>query len=522
MSNELSIILQTALREVKGLTLGRRCGIALGIIVAVAGRTGTATALGGHWQPPHMHAIAMAPREALDAVRAESNALATARIERWSAVAGPDRFSVTARSFGADSRIDVTLGGKSYGFGRFGGERWRRTPNGLVRTLVADAQGDQLDRWPSSLYSIPLEQCDGVFLTDDATPLLVVEVRPPDDPLHWIYIDRAEHRIVREVVREGSENVTFAFADFRPWLGAVRPYAWRTSGFGGDADVRVDSVEPGGATASDVARPPSTSDAEAAFEGALSEIPASFPRGGHIDFDARVNGRTGRFILDTGTPQILIADNVAAHFGLTVAQGHTMISDLAFGAVRLHDVAAMTVPLDSVDGILGLEAFPGHVVRIDYPRERVEFISHEAFVPPPGARGIDADFSSGLPFVSGAVGERKLARIALDTGSFDFVVLRSALESGGVTDAELGVERKGPMRNLGFLEGTIATQTIAVRSLRMGSIVYQHPGILRETKSGLDAVDFTFDAIAGRDFLAPLVWFFDYDNGRIWYCQKRC
>jgi hypothetical protein len=479
-----------------------------------------AFALDGHWQPPGIHptsATLASVLAARDAAAGTASPEYARRVERWTLQAGPTQLETTVTVRDADLRFQTRIAGALYVQGRAAGVRWRQTPNGLVRRIGADVQGDDLDRWPLALFPYAAADCRLLGETDEAPLRYVVEYRPEHDSPHWFFFDAASGRLTEEIEREGSRNVAFRFSVFRPIEGTLRPFAWHVNGAGGEADVAVATVDVHEIPPSAVALPASRSDALAAFEGDSADVPARFVRN-RILVDATVNGEPGVFILDTGTTQILIDAGAAHRFGIQTTLGHGIVHDLSTGPVHFKDLAVQTAELTrfGADGILGFDYFAGHIVHIDYGLHRVLFSQRGSFVAPAEARKFAVDYAEGMPLAAASVGSFSASRIALDTGSSNVVLLRYLLEHGGASLADLGILEQQRVHAASYLEGTIALRDAAVPEIVFAGVRFRDDAVQLEVRNTGPAVDFPIDGIFGTQVLAQFEWWFDYDGGVAW------
>ena len=438
------------------------------------------------------------------------------RVEHWIVTAGSARLETVVTVRGADVRFDTAIDGANYAEGRSGGLRWRRTPNELVRVIASDVQGDDLDRWPLAFFPYAASDCAVIGETSTAPAAWVVEYRAAHDSPHWFFVDESTGHVVREIFREGSRNVTFAFSDFRSGEGGVRPNAWHVSGAGGDADVTIAGIVPQAVAADVVAIPPSHT-ALAQFSGPSAVVPAIFNRD-RITIDSVVNGHPGRFFLDTGTTQILIDEGAARNFGLKPILGHAIVHRLSTGSITFDDLAAETVSLEGfgVDGILGNDYFVGHIMHVDYRHSHADVLPEEGFVPPPGTMEVVANFDEGMPLVPAVIGDVETSRVALDTGSADVLVLRPLSGFNPSTFDRLGIGHGGVVGRLRFLEGAIGFEYAPASKIEFAGFLFLHNQIRIEAPWSGDAVDFPIDAIFGTQVLDQFEWWYDYDRGQIW------
>jgi Aspartyl protease len=477
-------------------------------------------ALGGHWQPAGIRPSGIPLATVLAKASAAAGAPAVSyaeRVEHWILSAGTTSLTVTVSVRGADLRFDTAIDGATYSQGRNNGNRWRRTPNGVVRLIGADVQGDDLDRWPLALFPYAASDCSLLGEALLPAPAWVIEYRPAYDSPHWFYYDEPTGRLVREIFREGSRNVTFDFSDVRTIDGASRPFAWHVSGKGGDADVKVADIVPQAIETAAVALPLS-SDPPSTSSGPSVAVPARFFAKSRALVDVTVNGKHGTFIFDTGTTQILIASEAAQRFGLRPIFGHAIARELSTGGITFHDIATQTVSLAAfqVDGILGYDYFCGHIVHLDYGNGRIDLIAPGAFTPPPGAFAIPANFDEGMPLVAATIGSAKTSRVALDTGSENVLVLRVLYGGDPAQLGRIGIKGLANIRGSGFLEGPIDIASAQVAEIDFAGNKYLDDEIEVEVQAHGAAVDFPIDAIFGTQVLHKYEMWFDYDDGRIW------
>ena len=154
------------------------------------------------------------------------------REETYHVTARGAAFDSTAVYKNRDYRITTTLAGSTYVDGRYAGNRWRRTPAGVVRIVATDAQGDDLERWPIALTGFDFADFAIVGQTGTDEPAYVLEDRTEGDVPHRPYVDERTGDVRREISRDGSPVVSFDFGNVRTTAGARRPYTWHI-----DADV---------------------------------------------------------------------------------------------------------------------------------------------------------------------------------------------------------------------------------------------------------------------------------------------
>jgi hypothetical protein len=478
-------------------------------------------AVDGHWQPPRIAPTTATLAEVFakrDAASGTPSAAYARRVERWVVRTNGNQYETTVTVRDGDVRFDTPLAGATYSEGRAGGLRWRETPNGLVRVIASDVQGDQLDRWPLAIFPYDAADCRLIGETETEPRRYVVEYRPAHDSPHWFFFDAASGALTNETAHEGSRTYSFAFSDSRTFEGAARPFGWHTDGWGDDEDVRVDDVRPQDVAEASVALPPSRTDALATLEQSEVDVPARFDTNQRIYIDGTINGHRAHFIFDTGTTQILIDGAAAKRFGIRNDLGHGIAGELSTGPVHFKNLAIETTSLDhfQADGILGYDYFAGHIVHLDYAHGRLSFARRDTFSAPANASEMGIDYREGMPLATAAVGPVRSSRIVLDTGSQNAVFLRPFFQTQKTTPAQLGFSLLGTTSGIGFLEGPIVVENATLPELRFAGESFRDSSVQLEIQSPAEAVDFPIDGIFGTQVLDKFEWWFDYDGSRCW------
>lgn len=496
---------------VRALGLRFSCCVAL-MAAALVVLPRAALAENGWWEPPGIATTHATQGEVRAAIAKALGTAAPAYVQRVEtyAVSAPG-VTCSAREFvrGANFRISALLAGRDYGFGRSDGSRWRQTPTGLVHLVLSDVQGDDLDRWPTAYVSDDRSSWVLVGETREAAPAWVLLDRSRYDIPHWFYVDKASGLIVREVTHEGIRSETTTFDDFRAVEGTRRPYAWHVRGAGPTLDVAVTGIGARPVTVNEVAIPGSTSDSLTEPQSP-SEIPATFVRG-RITVPLSVNGKGMHFMLDTGTPQIVMSGAAARRADLAPLLGHATATQITVAGTTSRDVPVSVLNYWG-DGILGYEFFSGRVVHIDYRRARVDVLPREGFSPPPDAREFDVDFNEGMPLVAARVGRVDGDRFVLDTGSWRLVLGRELQVHHSLRDLDLRMT--GAARRSEYLEGGINVTPAVAASLAFGAARFSE--LPAEVEMSGNETEFPIDGIIGTDELQNFEWWFDADGRRAW------
>lgn len=420
---------------------------------------------------------------------------------------------VSAVVQGLDYRIETSIDGATYQMGRIDGKRWRRTPQGVVRIIESDVQGDDLDRWPEAVLGFDTSSCTA---PGDTSTEWVLECKPIGDVSHWFYVDKASAEIVREYSRDGTRVVRFDFDDFRPTPDGTIPFHWKISGAGGNADVHVAVVQ--AAASEDPVSIPKSGDAFDLSQGlTVAHMPVHFKW--NIQVPVSVNGTMENFVVDTGTTQILMDVGAAARAGLHSTLGHAVAAVVRVGDAVSHGLAIQTVDLfggHGFNGLLGNEFFRGHIVHLDYEHQRLDLISRDGFIAPKDAIEVPVDYSEGMPLIGITVDSTSRHRVALDTGSQE-IVLTNSYFSG--QDAARPVAVSNHQELMNFLEGPIHVQPAQIHSFGFSKFRFDSPDV-DLVKPQYGDLDFPLDGILGDRFLKIFEWWFDYDGNRAWVREQ--
>lgn len=181
----------------------------------------------------------------------------------------------------------------------------------------------------------------------------------------------------------------------------------------------------------------------------LATVPFSIV-GDHIVVDAQVNGRAGRFILDTGSGAATVVPDFANGLDLQTRGAPVEVSGAGSGTTTIRMGEAREVKLGSLtlgrmpimvltadpfkpigqpmSGAFGYDVFAKWAIEIDFAAEKLNFYQPSAYWPPKDAIVMPIDLSLRIPTISVEVRPRPNARpvhakLVLDTGTSRFVVV---------------------------------------------------------------------------------------------------
>lgn len=210
-----------------------------------------------------------------------------------------------------------------------------------------------------------------------------------------------------------------------------------------------------------------------------------------------LRGQPSRWLVATGASQHLVSRRLAAAQGLSTGgpsgalQGRPVsLPALAAGGQTLDLGSAIETDLDfhfestgeRVDGVIGLPAFLGITVRIDYAAGSVQFDAGAAAVAPVGTSlSVPLSPEQGSMVVALALGTRAAEQFMLDTGHAGalFVYPRRAQ---ALRRADATVLPLATLRGIG---AEIEVAHALLQRIRIGDYSIRHvPALLAEYRSG--------------------------------------
>ena len=224
--------------------------------------------------------------------------------------------------------------------------------------------------------------------------------------------------------------------------------------------------------------------------------------GDHIVVQAKMNGRTGRFILDTGSGAASVVPSFAERAKLSPIGGDVHAAGAGAGETKVRigetshleigplQFAPMMVMLLSTDpfaaagqplsGALGYDVFAKWSVTIDFEQETLTFADPKTYSPARHAILLPADLTRRVPMVNVTVTPIRgvapmRAKLVLDTGTSSFPVLLSA---DFATRAKL--DSVQPRRTLALGSGTGGLSTgdvLRVAEVQVGQLALHNPVI---------------------------------------------
>jgi len=319
------------------------------------------------------------------------------------------------REGGTALRLEVDLGVVRQTQVVSSGHSWELTPAGQVQTLAL-SDADSLRRAALLQFADALRGRGGATAqllpgeSREGRTFDVVRVSFGDADTYDAFIDPLTGELAGFRIREDRRGRFEAFSDWRLVEGVRMPFLQTTRAevAGDDQVFAVHTLEVNASVPEAlVARPlPVRRTSFAAGASGTGWIPFEFQDGSHIFFDARVNGRRTRVLLDSGATVSAIDSAYARTLGLDPqgrfsAAGTGGITTAGFAAgltvrvgnLTVHNLKALSLDLAPVATrmahplpfVLGDEVFNELAVDIDFTRQRLAFRDARALAPPQGA-----------------------------------------------------------------------------------------------------------------------------------------
>ncbi|MBV9419422.1 MAG: aspartyl protease family protein [Alphaproteobacteria bacterium] len=196
----------------------------------------------------------------------------------------------------------------------------------------------------------------------------------------------------------------------------------------------------------------------------------------HIVITAAVNGKSGNFILDTGssaatvTPEFAEGLDLSANQTVQAAGAGAAATQIMFGTAKAvdlgHSLTLTNMPIGvlpvnpfrtagrPIAGALGYDVFARWTVQVDFAASTLRFIEPADYVVPKDAAVLEADLALRVPRVAVTVtpragAEAVPAKLVLDTGTPSFAML---LAPGFA--AKNGIDKNTPQADLAIGMGT--------------------------------------------------------------------
>jgi hypothetical protein len=260
-----------------------------------------------------------------------------------------------------------------------------------------------------------------------------------------------------------------------------------------------------------------------------------------------VNGVSGVFVLDTGTPSIVLFSNFAGRAGVVAIdgadfspfagnpryEGYGLVQTLTAGNSTLHNVMIERIadPDNRIAGLLGYDFYAGVIAEIDLSSRRMQLFNPSNMQPAvtAGAFAFPIDLTIRRPVIGMRLSGKAYGFPYFSTGEPYFMLLSQRLrESGAVSASDLTTESFNPRTGtrgfagtmiesdpvqLGYTDYTGATGSgncVLLSQALIGPYKYQSPPLCF-VGSGVFGED---GGAIGNDFLRHFDWTIDYPDAK--------
>jgi len=399
--------------------------------------------------------------------------------------------------------MSYTLGLLQGGEGYDGTTAWSRTPGGELTVLDASpAREAAVTRaWlvtRSYLLSPgePATPAAPRTVSEDGRRLLVIDAMPSGGLPIELWFDATTGLLDRTVEKQGAETVTTRYGDYRDVEDVAIAFLRQQSSGDPRADVEIRLEEVTVLPEVDAARfaLPAAAPADYRFTGPVAATTVPFELlANHVYVQASLDGRTLRFLLDTGGVNLLTSA-AAARLGLesrgemhgqgagegSVSVGLVKIASLTLGDVELSDQTFYVVPLGHVagehgaafDGLLGFEVFSRFVVTLDYAGRQLTLTEPGSFNYSGAGARIPLRFADRIPVIEAAI-DGIDGSFSIDTGARNSLTLTSPFvaQHDLIARYEAGRERV-----VGWgVGGPVVAHVARARELAIGAVHVEWP-----------------------------------------------
>lgn len=280
------------------------------------------------------------------------------------------------------------------------------------------------------------------------------------------------------------------------------------------------------------------SGAPAPMEVVTHQSPLGF-LGGHgraVHIHAKINGKDGTFLLDSGAAGEILTHHFADSLNLEtignagfrgvngggIASQKVRVATIQIGDGVLHD-QVVDVAGDGggdLDGILGYDILATAIVDVDLTNQTIAIMDPEkvGVTAGKGAVIFPVDLTSRQPALETTFENIPLHTV-LDSGNDFFLIASDELQRSGkivATSAKINLGSGLQIDENLYFTGVDGTSQVASRCIRVGSMqVGPYRYATPTTCFGNPAAFQTDGALIGFDFLSHFNWTFDYPEGRL-------
>jgi len=439
---------------------------------------------------------------------------------------------------------DAAIGPVTQVQGFDGSSAWAKDPSGTVTPqngagrmfAVNEAYRDANLWWRKDFGGA--EVSDAGQKSDGGNTYDVVTFVPKDGSTFDAWFDTRTHLLYRIDEKQGPVTLITTMTDYAAFSGAMvaKKIHQVASDGKNPQDQTLTSATFMARQADTFYAAPKVVLADASIAGDAGETTFPFQLvNNHIYADVKINGKGPYvFIFDTGGLN-LVTPTLAKQLGLdvqggmdargagsdTMKAGMTRVQRVDLGDATLKDQAFMSIPLDSMSnveglempGMIGFETFRRFVTRIDYGNKTITLIDPKRFDAKDAGTAVPINFDGNVPEVQGSYNGIP-GRFTIDTGARQTISLGTPfVEANRLRDA---ATKSGEATTGWGVGGPTKSYVIHGGTLMVGTVAVDKPLVLLSTdKAGSDAGSETAGNIGGG-ILKRFVVTFDYQRNTMY------
>lgn len=439
---------------------------------------------------------------------------------------------------------DAAVGPVTMVQGFDGSSAWAKDPSGTVtpqngagRMFAVNEAYRDANLWWRKDFGGAQVSADGQK-SDGGNTYDVVTVVPKDGSSFDAWFDTKTHLLHRIDEKQGPVTLITTMTDYAAFNGAMLAKKIHQVASDGKnpQDQTLTSATFMARQADNFYAAPKVVLADASIAGGAGETTFPFQLvNNHIYADVKINGKGPYvFIFDTGGLN-LVTPNLAKQLGLdvqggmdargagsdTMKAGMTRVQRVDLGDATLKDQAFMSIPLDSMSnvegmempGMIGFETFRRFVTRIDYGNKTITLIDPKRFDAKDAGTAVPINFDGNTIEAQGSY-NGIASRFTIDTGARQTLTLSTPfVAKHRLVDASL---KSGEATTGWGVGGPTKSYVIHGGKVMIGSVPVNGPLVLLATdKAGSDAASET-DGNIGGGLLKRFVVTFDYERNTMY------
>jgi hypothetical protein len=439
---------------------------------------------------------------------------------------------------------DAAIGPVTQVQGFDGASAWAKDPSGTVTPqngagrmfAVNEAYRDANLWWRKDFGGAQVS--DAGEKSDGGNTYDVVTFVPKDGSTFDAWFDAKTHLLYRLDEKQGPITLITTMTDYAAFNGAMLPKKIHQVASDGknaqDQTLTSATFIPRQADAFYAAPKVVLADASIAGDAGETTFPFQLVNN-HIYADVKINGKGPYvFIFDTGGIN-LVTPNLAKELGLdvqggmdargagsdTMKAGMTRVQRVDLGDATLKDQAFVSIPLDSMSniegiempGMIGFETFRRFVTRVDYGNKTITLIDPKRFDAKDAGTAVPINFDGNIPEVQGSYNGIP-GRFTIDTGARQTISLGTPfVEANHLRDAAI---KSGEATTGWGVGGPTKSYVVHGDRLMIGTVAVDKPLVLLSTDKGGDSAASETAGNIGGGILKRFVVTFDYQRNTMY------